>query len=141
MYCLQRVEADDLRARVDELLVVADVIRMMVRVDHVLHRQLRDRADLLHQPLVVLVARELRIDDDQALGRHANERVRAGAGDQVEIGLELSDLLDDLTRGSTAAARSATLRRLCERRRTKSRDKTENDYREPHVTSVATRIP
>ena len=69
-------------------------------------------ADLLHEPLVVLVARELGIDDDEPLRGDADERIRAGASDHVEIRLELANLLDRLPRRRASATRSSTLRSL-----------------------------
>ena len=111
---LQRLERDDRCAGIDELLVGADMIRVVLRVDDVLDRQGRDRPDLFHQPVEVLVAGILRVDDDQAFGGDTDERVRAAAGHHVEVRLQLPDLLDRLP---CAAASAAALprRRLCRR--------------------------
>ena len=49
-----------------------------------------------------LGARILGVDDDQSFGRDSNDRVRSGAGDIVEVGLELNGLLDRIgRRGAT----------------------------------------
>ena len=79
-------------------LFIIGVIGVMVRVEHVLHRQRRDRRDLLHQPAIVLVARILRVDDDEPVRGDADERVGPSARHHIEVGRELPDFLDRLPR-------------------------------------------
>src|SRR5687768_8544966 len=107
----QRLQRDDLRAGVEELLVVSDVIGMMLRVDDEPYRQAGNRSDLFHHAVVVLIAGILGVDDDQALGRDANQRVRTATGNHVEVRLELTDLLYRLP-GPAPAPSSPALRRL-----------------------------
>ncbi len=101
----QRVERDHLRSSVDELLIVADVVRMVVGIEHIFDRQVRDGFDFLHHPVVVLVTLILGVDDDQSIRGHADQRVGAAARDHIEVRLQQTDLFD--RRSSLSAAFSS----------------------------------
>ena len=88
---LQRLERDDLRAGVDELLVLADMIRVVLRVD-------ARTSPAGSRPIVissisaveVLVAGILGVDDDASPSGVTRISVLAPlAGDHVEVRLEL----------------------------------------------------
>ena len=67
------------------------MVAVMVRVEHELHRQVRDRRDLFGQSLVILVAGVLRIRDDQPVARHADERIEEWCGKKDQCAKDQSE--------------------------------------------------
>src|SRR6267142_629631 len=116
----QSFKRQDLSAGIDELLVIADVIGMMLRIDDIFHRLVRDRPDLFHYPVVVIAFRScwwiwriFRIDDDQALSRNPDKSVCSASDDLVEIRLQHLDLFDSLSCGCAGWTTRRT-RRQCQ---------------------------
>ena len=112
---------DNLHARVQKSLVVAGVIGMVVSHDEVLDRLIRDTLDQRHQCIIVRLAGEFPVDDDQSLAGHADSAIAAGAGDHVQPGLDLLDGLrlwsaTSSSRWSGAVAEPAQIRRQPEKR-------------------------
>src|SRR5688572_2031368 len=85
------LRGDDLNVLRLHLRIPAAVVAVIMRVDHVAHRLVRQLADLRHQ--VVEVDLELVVDEDQALIRDENRRV---AGNQVVVDDE--EVVPDLDR-------------------------------------------
>ena len=80
-----------LHARVQESLVVAAVIGMMMRDDEVLDGLIGDTLDERHQSVVIRLAWKFAVYDDQALAGDADQAIGAGAGDHEEPRLDLLD--------------------------------------------------
>ena len=103
----RHVAAGNRRARLLEVLVPADVIRMAVRVDDVAQRPLRQRADGGQD--LVRQRRVLRVHEQHALGADLHGHVAAGADEHVDVALRLLQLIFDvveilLLRATTGAA-------------------------------------
>jgi hypothetical protein len=91
-----------LHARIQEPLVVAAVIGMMMRDDEVLDGLIGDTFDERHHGVVIRLARKFAVDDDQALAGDSDQAIGAGAGDHEKPRLHL---LDGLRLRSTPTSR------------------------------------
>ena len=74
---------DDLRPGSEKLRVVARVIGMVVRHDQELHRLIRYGFDLVDESGVVLIARQLTVDEDYPALCQAYQRIRTGPGHHI----------------------------------------------------------
>ncbi len=83
--------SDHLRSSFDEASDVAGMILVHVGDEHEFHRLIGDRLDLRHEVVVRLIAQVLRVDENDALVRHAHGAVAAEAGDHVKAGLDHLD--------------------------------------------------
>ena len=80
-----------LHARIQESLVVAGVIGMVMSDDEVLDGLIGDALDQRHQCIVVRLAGKLSIHQDQSLAGHPKRGIAACAGDHIQPGLHLLD--------------------------------------------------
>jgi hypothetical protein len=69
--------------RLDELHVASGMVAMLVRVDHVLHRQTGDGLHTLHD--FIEVPLELVVDQDDAFRRDADGDIAPAFGDHVKV--------------------------------------------------------
>ena len=108
--CFEGIEPNDLGSRVDEFLVVPDVVRMMMSIEDVLDRLIGDGLDLLHNSGIRRIAGIFSVHDDQPFVRDSNDGIRSRTSDHIKTRLHLLDLFHYLR--STAASRPTPLRGL-----------------------------
>ena len=87
---------DDLRAGFEKLRVVAGVIGMVVRYDDKLYRFGCHGFDLVDESGVILVTRQLTVDEDYAIVGDADQGVRAGSRHHIQAGLHWLNRRDRL---------------------------------------------
>ncbi len=85
------VAADQLRPRLRQLRVAADVIEMCVRVDDVANRLAgRELSDFCQQRVGVLLAH--RVDDDETLFADLHDSVTDRSGDEIHLAVHLEHI-------------------------------------------------